>query len=102
MISKQIVKWGAAAVLAVGTIPALALAKSHVSLPTNNITVTPTSAMEAPVTKTSSRVTHAKVSKTSHKKHHRVHHKTKTGTSHVKKTSLKKSHKSTARTIRVG
>ncbi|HEY2585553.1 MAG TPA: hypothetical protein VGI81_07310 [Tepidisphaeraceae bacterium] len=109
MISKQVVKWGAAAALAVGTIPALGLAKSHVSLPTNNITVTPTSAMEAPVTKTSSHVTHAKVSKASHKKHrsskHRssaaVHHKSKASASHVKKASSKHSHKSAAKTIRV-
>lgn len=100
MIKNRIVKWGTAGVLALGTIPALALAKSHVSLPTSDITVTPTTAMEAPAAKTSSRVTHlksAKASKASTKtrtsKHHKgtaSHHKSTKGVSTHKKTSSAK------------
>ena len=121
MILKQIVRWGTAGVLALGTIPALSLAKSHVSLPTSNITLTPTSAMEAPAARTSSRVTHArsaKATKTSHKhrtgksrkatsSHHRktgrasgLHKKT---TAHHKKSVTSKTHKASShKVIRVG
>jgi hypothetical protein len=82
-------------VLALGTIPALALAKSHVSLPTSNITVTPTSAMEAPATKTSSRVIHGKVSKASARRHSA---KSRKGTALHHKKAVKgvSSHKKTA------
>ena len=98
MILKRIAKWGTAGVLALGTIPALAFAKTHVSLPTSNITVTPTSAMEAPAARTSSRVTHAKsaqVAKASTK--HRVskHHKA-TASHHGKASKAAGMHRKTA------
>lgn len=113
MIKNRIVKWTAAGALALGTIPALSLAK-HVSLPTSSITVTPTSAMEAPATKTSSRVTHARshrVIKASNKhrslKHHKGaawHHKKSVRgvSSHKKTASANKTHKTSNKVLRVG
>ena len=95
---KRIAKWGTAGVLAIGTIPALSFAKSHVSLPTSNITVTPTSAMEAPAARTSARITHAKsakVTKASTKHRTSSHHKATTA-KHSKSTKSVSSHKKAA------
>lgn len=122
MIFNRIAKWSAAAALAAGTIPAIGLAKSHVSLPTSNITVTPTSAMESPAARTSARVTRvksaAKVTKASSTKHRTARHskgsashhkkgtsaslKKKPGAAHVKKAAATKSHKSAHKVVRVG
>jgi hypothetical protein len=98
MIKNRIVKWGTAGVLALGTIPALALAKSHVSLPTSDITVTPTTAMEAPAAKTLSHVTRvksAKVRKASTKTRTSKHHKG-TASHHVKSSKAVSTHKKSA------
>lgn len=89
MIVTRIVKWATAGVLALGSIPAVGFAHSHVSLPTSAVTVTPTG-MEAPAAaKTRSQITHAKtakVQKASIRKHTAAQHK-KTGASHRKPTT---------------
>jgi len=88
----RIVKWAAAGALALGVIPALGMARSHASLPTSNVTVTPTS-LEAPIApKAKSRITHsaktAKVSKASVHSHKSTHHrKTGTATKHKSHTA---------------
>jgi hypothetical protein len=109
MMTSRILKWAAAGALALGAIPAIGLAHTHVSLPTSSVTVTPTS-LEAPAfSKAKSHVTHASkapVRKASVRKHHHVKHhvkksstRTKPAVGHakiVKKTSLH-THKATTR-----
>lgn len=98
MIKNRIVKWTVAGALALGTLPALSLGKPHVSLPTSSITVTPTSAMEAPATKTSSRVTHTRSARSSKasSKHRSLKHRKGTAWHHKKAVKGVSSHKKTA------
>ena len=86
-MNSRIFKWAAAGALALGSIPAIGLAHSHASLPTNSVTVTPTG-LEAPaVSKARPQLSHAKsarVVKTSLKHKHTSHH-VKTASTHSKK-----------------
>jgi hypothetical protein len=82
VVKSQIFKWAAAGILALGAIPAIGMGRSHVSLPTSAVTITPTRAKTRTSLKTSHVVhkTSARVHKASTRKHTAVR-------SHAKRTS---------------
>ena len=69
MLKSRIVKWAASGILALGAIPAIGMGRSHVSLPTSAVTITPTG-MESGAPVTTSHVTRrVTVFKASSRKH---------------------------------